>query len=144
MSQAGWRKSSMSSAQADSNCVEARVAPWRKSSRSSGAQDSGCVEARPAASGFQVRDSKLGDSSPIFDLEAADFTGLLRAAERALTSTSRWARALYARARFRFPAAIGARCRPAPDFTGSRFGAARSLPRSCSSAACSSWQAARS
>ncbi|MBO3731338.1 DUF397 domain-containing protein [Glycomyces niveus] len=57
-------------------------AGWRKSSRSSGSQDSACVEARPAPSGFQVRDSKLGDESPILDLGAADFTGLLRAAGR--------------------------------------------------------------
>ncbi|MQM24449.1 DUF397 domain-containing protein [Glycomyces albidus] len=82
MSQAGWRKSSRSGGAQDSGCVEARVAPWRKSRRSSGAQDSACVEARPASSGFQVRDSKLGDASPVFDLERTDFTSLLRAAER--------------------------------------------------------------
>lgn len=82
MSQAGWRKSSKSGGAQDSQCVEARVAPWRKSSRSGGAQNSDCVEARPASSGFQVRDSKLGDVSPVFDLETADFTGLLRATER--------------------------------------------------------------
>lgn len=82
MSQAGWRKSSRSGGAQNSDCVEARVAPWRKSSRSSGAQNSDCVEARPAASGFQVRDSKLGDDSPIFDLHTADFSGLLRAAGR--------------------------------------------------------------
>ncbi|WP_205323931.1 DUF397 domain-containing protein [Glycomyces sp. YM15] len=57
-------------------------AGWRKSSRSSGSQDSACVEARPASTGFQVRDSKLGGTSPIFDLGTADFTGLLRAAGR--------------------------------------------------------------
>ncbi|WP_112134417.1 DUF397 domain-containing protein [Glycomyces dulcitolivorans] len=57
-------------------------AGWRKSSRSSSSQDSACVEARPASSGFQVRDSKLGDVSPIFDLESRDFNGLLRAAGR--------------------------------------------------------------
>jgi hypothetical protein len=82
MSQAGWRKSSRSGGAQDSDCVEARVAPWRKSSKSSGAQDSDCVEARPASTGFQVRDSKLGDESPILDLGTADFTGLLRAAGR--------------------------------------------------------------
>jgi hypothetical protein len=57
-------------------------AGWRKSSRSSGQADSDCVEARPASTGFQVRDSKLGDESPILDLGTADFTGLLRAAGR--------------------------------------------------------------
>ncbi|MQM28989.1 DUF397 domain-containing protein [Glycomyces albidus] len=84
MSQDGWRKSNRSNAAENSNCVEARVAPWRKSSRSEGAANSNCVEARSAAVGFQVRDSKLGEGSPIFDLPAADFNGLLRAAGRAL------------------------------------------------------------
>ncbi|WP_205327937.1 DUF397 domain-containing protein [Glycomyces sp. YM15] len=54
---------------------------WRKSSRS-GAGENACVEARVAAVGFQLRDSKLGGTSPIFSLAASDFTGLLRAAER--------------------------------------------------------------
>lgn len=72
----GWRKSSRSDGAGD-NCVEARVAPWRKSSRS-GSGDN-CVEARNAIAGFQVRDSKLGENSPIFELETAEFTGLLRA-----------------------------------------------------------------
>ncbi|MFG3338976.1 DUF397 domain-containing protein [Glycomyces sp. NPDC048151] len=55
---------------------------WRKSSRSGGDGDN-CVEARVAVAGFQVRDSKLGEESPVFSLAAADFTGLLRAADRA-------------------------------------------------------------
>lgn len=54
---------------------------WRKSSRSGG--DGGnCVEARVAETGFEVRDSKLGETSPVFKLAAADFTGLLRATGR--------------------------------------------------------------
>jgi hypothetical protein len=40
------------------------------------------VEARTAGTGFQVRDSKLGDDSPIFDLKTADFTALLQRADR--------------------------------------------------------------
>ena len=59
-----------------------RQTGWRKSSRSSGNTDSNCVEARAVAADFQVRDSKLGDTSPVFDLKASDFTGLLRAAAR--------------------------------------------------------------
>jgi len=55
---------------------------WRKSSRSQGNADSNCVEARTASSGFQVRDSKLGDDSPIFGLGAEEFSSLLRAAQR--------------------------------------------------------------
>jgi hypothetical protein len=55
---------------------------WRKSSRSQGNADSNCVEARTAVRGFQVRDSKLGDESPIFNLAPEEFEGLLRAAQR--------------------------------------------------------------
>ncbi|MDA1361653.1 DUF397 domain-containing protein [Glycomyces luteolus] len=81
MSQDGWRKSSRSQG-ANTDCVELRVAPWRKSSRSQGTANSDCVEARTAGPGFQVRDSKLGDDSPIFDLKTADFTALLQRADR--------------------------------------------------------------
>jgi hypothetical protein len=56
---------------------------WRKSSRSTGATDNECVEARAIAADFQVRDSKLGDESPVFDLPVSDFTGLLRAVSSA-------------------------------------------------------------
>lgn len=51
---------------------------WRKSSRSSNSGDNNCVEARVTTAGFQVRDSKLGGDSPVFDLAAGEFTGLLR------------------------------------------------------------------
>ncbi|QSB06257.1 DUF397 domain-containing protein [Natronoglycomyces albus] len=54
---------------------------WRKSSRSSGGGAQNCVEARRTGA-FQVRDSKLGDASPVFDLADGDFTSLLRAARR--------------------------------------------------------------
>jgi len=119
MSLAGWRKSSRSGGQQDSQCVEARVAPWRKSSRSSGAQNSDCVEARPASTGFQVRDSKLGDGSPIFDLESADFTGLLRTAVHGLSPEPNRARAnILARARSRSQRAWSSR---------TKFGCARRL-----------------
>ncbi|MDA1361140.1 DUF397 domain-containing protein [Glycomyces luteolus] len=76
----GWSKSSRSSGADDGNCVECRVT-WRKSTRSGSGDDSSCLEARPQAGGFQVRDSKLGHDSPIFDLGAPDFTALLAAAE---------------------------------------------------------------
>ncbi|MDA1358139.1 DUF397 domain-containing protein [Glycomyces luteolus] len=59
-----------------------RKTGWRKSTRSSDQANSACVETRALDEGFQVRDSKLGDTSPIFDLGTADFTGLLRAAGR--------------------------------------------------------------
>ncbi|SDK68403.1 protein of unknown function [Glycomyces sambucus] len=57
-----------------------RPTGWRKSSRS--APQDNCVEARNAISGFQVRDSKLGEGSPVLELETADFIGLLRDAKR--------------------------------------------------------------
>jgi len=38
------------------------------------------VEARAVAGAFQVRDSKLGEGSPIFDLTPEEFTSLLGAA----------------------------------------------------------------
>ena len=53
---------------------------WRKSSRSSNSGDQNCVEARRQGSAFQVRDSKMGESSPIFDLDPKAFKSLLGAA----------------------------------------------------------------
>lgn len=74
-----WRKSTRSSGTNSNNCVECRQT-WRKSTRSSGTDSSNCVETRTTAGIFQVRDSKLGHDSPVFDLGSADFSGLLRAA----------------------------------------------------------------
>ncbi|HEU5127081.1 MAG TPA: DUF397 domain-containing protein [Glycomyces sp.] len=73
-----WRKSTRSSGTNSDNCVECRQT-WRKSSHSSGTDNSNCVEARTASTGFQVRDSKLGHDSPVFDLAADDFRSLLSA-----------------------------------------------------------------
>ncbi|MFG3339547.1 DUF397 domain-containing protein [Glycomyces sp. NPDC048151] len=75
-----WRKSSRSSGADDSQCVECRVT-WRKSSRSNSGDDSNCLEARSQSGAFQVRDSKLGHGSPVFDLTVIDFKALLAAAE---------------------------------------------------------------
>ncbi|RRS00488.1 DUF397 domain-containing protein [Glycomyces terrestris] len=77
----GWRKSTRSSNTSNADCVECRQT-WRKSTRSNNTANSDCVEARNTAAGFQVRDSKLGHDSPVFDLGAADFTSLLRATRR--------------------------------------------------------------
>ncbi|CAM3543609.1 hypothetical protein STSO111631_22800 [Stackebrandtia soli] len=68
-----WRKSSHSSSQGGA-CVE-----WRKSSRSS-SQGGACVEARTPTSGlFQVRDSKLGNDSPILGIDRGEFAGIVTA-----------------------------------------------------------------
>jgi hypothetical protein len=63
-----WRRSTRSGNQG--NCVE-----WRKSSRSANQGD--CVEFRSVADGFLVRDSKLGDTSPIFGVDSENFSALL-------------------------------------------------------------------
>lgn len=55
---------------------------WRKSTRSSSQGNGDCVEARKSEGAYQVRDSKLGESSPIFDLSAQEFVSVLRAAQR--------------------------------------------------------------
>jgi hypothetical protein len=52
---------------------------WRKSSRSAGGNNDQCVEARQADLVIQVRDSKLGDASPILAASAADWRGFLNA-----------------------------------------------------------------
>jgi hypothetical protein len=68
-----WRKSSRSSD--NGACVE-----WRKSSRSTNNGD--CVEARSHDGIMQVRDSKLGDDSPVFSVTGADFASLLTGLKR--------------------------------------------------------------
>jgi hypothetical protein len=76
-----WRKSTRSGGGNNSNCVEVRRA-WRKSTQSGAGNDSSCVEVAFCSddSGFHLRDSKLGDGSPVFDLAAGDLVSLMRAA----------------------------------------------------------------
>lgn len=54
---------------------------WRKSSRS-GNSGANCVEIRANDGKFEVRDSKLGDDSPIFGMNTEEFVSLMRAAQR--------------------------------------------------------------
>jgi Domain of unknown function (DUF397) len=74
-----WRKSRRS--QGTSNCVE--VGSWRKSTRSnniSGNQN--CVEVGTAPAMVGVRDTKLGDASPVLRFSAdgwGKFTAALKA-----------------------------------------------------------------
>ncbi|GAB3230863.1 hypothetical protein GCM10027447_25580 [Glycomyces halotolerans] len=49
---------------------------WKKAQRS-GNTGGNCVEARALPGLVQLRDSKLGEGSPILDLDAASFTSLL-------------------------------------------------------------------
>ncbi|PRY59584.1 DUF397 domain-containing protein [Glycomyces artemisiae] len=73
-----WRKSTRSGGGGSSNCVELRRS-WRKSNRSNSAGTNECVEIAPCEeAGFHVRDSKLGDGSPMFDLSEQDFSALIR------------------------------------------------------------------
>ena len=65
-----WRKPRRSFS--NSNCVEAR---WRKSSRS--ASNGNCAEARLAGGTVQVRDSKLGDGSPVLAFTPAQWAAFL-------------------------------------------------------------------
>jgi hypothetical protein len=76
-----WRKSTRSGGDNNSSCVELRRA-WRKSTRSGSDNNSSCVELSTCeeSGAFHVRDSKLGDASPVFDLAATDLVSLLRAA----------------------------------------------------------------
>ena len=73
-----WRKSTRSGADNNTDCVEVRRA-WRKSARSGADNNTNCVEVSLCtdSDGFHVRDSKLGDGSPVFDLTSADLRGLL-------------------------------------------------------------------
>jgi hypothetical protein len=76
-----WKKSSRSS-QSGGQCVEARYLTneWRKASRSD--QSGGnCVEARAIDSVVQVRDTKLGEDSPILDVAPRDWLALLAVRE---------------------------------------------------------------
>lgn len=55
---------------------------WRKSTRSSSGSSNDCVEVRVTDGRFEVRDSKLGDDSPILQMDTAEFFALLRPAKR--------------------------------------------------------------
>ena len=65
-----WRKSGYSFS--NGNCVEAR---WRKSSRSHA--NGNCAEARASGGMVQVRDSKLGDASPVLSFAQGDWSAFV-------------------------------------------------------------------
>ena len=51
---------------------------WRKSSKS-GSQQGNCVEVRKLTHDVDVRDSKLGDGSPILSVPRSEFASILGA-----------------------------------------------------------------
>lgn len=53
---------------------------WQKSSRSQPQGD--CVELRQRTDAVQVRDSKLGDASPVFDLDTETYASLIEDLKR--------------------------------------------------------------
>lgn len=78
-----WKKSSRSGSEGG-DCVEAR---WKKSSRS-GSTGGACVEVRGHGGVVQVRDTKLGETSPILDASPADWRGFLTAVAKLGTQPS--------------------------------------------------------
>lgn len=76
ISAARWKKSSYSQGQND--CVEvATTATWKKSSHSQGQDD--CVEVASGPGAVYLRDSKLGDASPVLSLSTTQWRAVLAA-----------------------------------------------------------------
>ena len=71
MSVAGWRKSSYSCGAGE--CLEA--GNYRTSSHSSGVGE--CTEVGSCAHGVAVRDSKLGEGSPVLKISAREWAAFL-------------------------------------------------------------------
>ena len=80
-----WRKSSKSSESA--NCVEVRRVDamildqeWRKATKSN--NNGACAQIRAdGQGGVQVRDSKLGEASPVLSFTAAEWSAFLDGAK---------------------------------------------------------------
>lgn len=73
-----WRKASASIGMA--NCVEVSRPEWRKASAS--ANNPNCVEVRGLWRGsVGIRDSKLGEASPVLDVAPDEFAAFLKAAK---------------------------------------------------------------
>ncbi|MBF6508061.1 DUF397 domain-containing protein [Nocardia farcinica] len=70
----GWQKSSFSAA--NGSCVE--IAAWRKSSRSNG-QGGMCVEVGRGEEVVGMRDSKLGEASPVLAVSRARWADFVSA-----------------------------------------------------------------
>jgi hypothetical protein len=68
-----WRKSSYSGSQGG-NCIEA--ATWRKASYS--VHNGGCVGAGTGPGVVGIRDTQLGEASPVLKVSPAAWTAFLR------------------------------------------------------------------
>ncbi len=77
-----WRKSSYSFS--NGNCAE--VASWRTSSRSIGTE---CVEAGNGTAAVGVRDSVLGDTSPVLRFNFRTWTAFLAAVKQPASAPHR-------------------------------------------------------
>ncbi|MFF2025297.1 DUF397 domain-containing protein [Streptomyces sp. NPDC058171] len=70
--QLNWFKSSYSQGSIGEHCVEVAL-NWHKSTHSDGSSGSDCVEVAACPQRVHLRDSKLGDDSPTFQVEAASW-----------------------------------------------------------------------
>lgn len=75
-----WKKSSRSNGNGGNNCVQAR---WTKSTRSN--PSGNCVMTKTDGREIQVRDSKLGDASPILSFSFEDWGSFIAEIKRGIT-----------------------------------------------------------